>query len=1121
MSLRGIILLVLEEYLLSIGVNYSFPAVDKITNNKRAFEEMMTIFHQKYPDMGLLLVVDELLDYLRSRKDQELVLDLSFLREIGEVCKYLRFRFMAGVQEAIFDSQRFEFAAGSIRRVKDRFEQIMIARKDIKFVVAQRLLKKTIGQKVSIRHYLTPFSKFYSNMNERLEQYVQLFPVHPDYIDILERITVIEKRAILKTLSLVMKKKLSEDVPQDYPGLIAYDQYWDTIRENPDFRATTGIRDVLDCSQVLESRINQTFNRPLYKPMALRIIYALSVHRLTHGDIYTTLGATTEELRDTLCLYQSGIDDLGGTPSDNLLTHVETVLKEIYKTLNGQFIALNPENRQYYLDLKKTVDFDTLIEKRAESLNNTLLDRYYYETLKRVLECTDITYVTDYKIWQHELEWVEHKASRLGYLFFGAPNERSTAIPPMDFYLYFIQPFDEQHYKDEKKPDEVFFRLIGADKDFRSALSSYAASLDLASTSSGNSKSIYEKKAAGFLQDLTKWLYEHKNTAFEVTYQGKTKPIMDWAKGKDLRNRVHILQDERINFRDLINAISGICLSNYFMEKSPEYPFFSILITGENRVLAVKDALSYIVGTNKTKQGRAVLEALELLDGDRIDVYKSKFAKYILEIMYKKPQEQVVNRDELIQKEFGVEYMALDTLRLEPEWVVVLLAVLVWSGDVVIALAGKKIDASNLSEILSYKDEIINFKHIEHPKDWNLPVLKALFELLRLSQGKAQLLTQGKTEPIQELQTKIEEFIKRLVFAVQYIDDSPIIWRKPSSTIFETQQSKDILKETKKFLESIRPYSTHGKIKNFRYNKQEVDNQQNGLNILYELEAFIAIIDSINPLISYLSNAEAILPAGHNWAALVKSVRSDLLDELSDSKKRSVESFQHTSKQKLFELKKDYIKIYLELHSKARLNQNQDKRIKAIMVDKRLEKLTKLVTINIMPKSQLADFQKKFAGFKTCYKLTDQDLKASTYCPHCEYKPSIETNPAETTKLQTFFDDLLDEMVNNWTQILIKNLQDLSTQDSLKLLPDDQKDILEKFLTKIELPDKLDNNFIQIISDVLSGLVKIEIKSIELSKALLPDGSIATIDEFKRRFDSFLNNKTKGLEQDKIRIVLE
>ncbi|HLA80254.1 MAG TPA: DUF6079 family protein, partial [Thermoleophilia bacterium] len=398
MSLRDILVAELEEHLAAMGVSYSFPAADKVPNSKRAFEEMMAAFHQAHPDHGLLLVVDELLDYLRGRKDQELILDLNFLREIGEVCKDLRFRFIAGVQEAIFDSPRFSFVADSIRRVKDRFEQVLIARKDVKFVVAERLLKKTGDQQVRIREYLTPFAKFYGRMNERMDEFVRLFPVHPDYIDTFERVTALEKREVLRTLSLAMKKLLAQDVPADRPGLIAYDGYWTILRENPSFRAVPDIKAVIDCSQVLESRVQQAFTRPAYRPMALRLIHALSVHRLTTGDIYATLGATAEELRDGLCLFQPGIEELGGDPADDLLSQVETVLREIHKTVSGQFISSNPDNRQYYLDLKKTDDFDALIDKRAESLGQAQLDRFYYEALKRVMECQDATYVTGYKI---------------------------------------------------------------------------------------------------------------------------------------------------------------------------------------------------------------------------------------------------------------------------------------------------------------------------------------------------------------------------------------------------------------------------------------------------------------------------------------------------------------------------------------------------------------------------------------------------------------------------------------------------------------------------------------------------------------------------------------------------
>src|SRR3989442_181008 len=297
----------------------------------------------------------------------------------------------------LFDNPRFSFVAETIRRVKDRFEQILIARNDVKFVVAERLLKKTVDQQTKIREHLIPFAKFYGNMNERINEFVRLFPVHPDYVDTFERITSIEKREVLKTLSQAMKRLLNQDLSDQEPGLIAYDSYW-------------------------------------------------------------PIGATAKELRDSLCLYDPIVAELGGDPADDLLSQIETVLREIHRTVSGQFISSNPDNRQYYLDLKKTDDYDTLIKKRAESLEEEQLNRYYFNALKRVMECTDQTLFTGYRIWQHDLEWREHKAARLGYLFFGAPNERNTAHPPRDFYFYFLQPYHPPYYKDEKEDDEVFFR---------------------------------------------------------------------------------------------------------------------------------------------------------------------------------------------------------------------------------------------------------------------------------------------------------------------------------------------------------------------------------------------------------------------------------------------------------------------------------------------------------------------------------------------------------------------------------------------------------------------------------------------------------------------------------------
>ena len=1066
MSLRDVLCMILEEYLASLGVSYIFPASDTIPNNKRSFEEMMAAFHQRYPDHGLLLVVDELLDYLRTRKDQEIILDLNFLREIGEVCKDLRFRFIAGVQEAIFDSPRFSFVADSVRRVKDRFEQILIARKDVKFVVAERLLKKTAEQKNWIREYLTPFAKFYDHMNEQMDEFVRLFPVHPDYIDTFERVTVIEKREVLKTLSMAMNKLLNKEIPEDQPALIAYDSYWTTLQENPSFRADPNIKKIINCSQVLESRIQQAFTRPAYRPMALRIIHALSVHRLTTGDIFAKLGATANELRDSLCLYQQGIEDLGGIPADDLLSQVETVLREIHKTVSGQFISVNRDNHQYYLDLKKSDDYDALIEKRAESLEPSQLDHYYYEALRRVvLEDPAMPFYTGtYRIWAHELEWIEKKTSRKGYLFFGTPNERPTAIPPTDFYLYFIQPFEPPRFPNEKKADEVFFRLTGVDDTFRNNLRGYAAALDLASTSSGQAKSNYESKAYNeFLGGLVKWLQEHMASAFEVTYQGKTKTLLDWVKGK-----IGITGGLQANVRDMVNAVGSACLATYFEEQAKGYPVFSVLITSANRPQAAQDALRVIAGQVKTKQAIAVLDALDLLDGDRLDPHRSTYAKYFLDLLTNKGHGQVVNRSELIQEVFGVEYMAPLSFRLEPEWAVVLLAAMVYSGDLVLAIPGKKFDATNLPMLAATNiNELVQFKHIERPKDWNLPALRALFEVLNLTPGMAQLITQGKDEPVQELQKAVNRLIERIVFAQQALQDGLHLWGRNLLGDEAGQTIRSRLDQTKTFFESLQAYSSPGKLKNFRYDEQEVKKQSDGIQALNEVESLQKLITDLGPSSSYLSYAEAILPTDHEWVTKVKEVKNEVLTQIFEPTKPGTAAFRQQLLHKLTDLKKEYREIYLSLHTRARLGVNDDRRKAALMKDDRLKTLRNLSAIQIMHCQHLTDFQNRLVGLKSCLSLTPQDLEASAICPHCSFKPSMEAVSAPASIVLDHLDNELDNLLKTWTQALLTNLEDPTTRGNLDLLKTEARKLIDSFIKKRTLPDPLKQDFIHALQEAL------------------------------------------------------
>ncbi len=771
---------------------------------------------------------------------------------------------------------------------------------------------------------------------------------------------------------------------------------------------------------------------------------------------------------------------------------------------------------------KKTDDFDALIEKRAESLDTSQLDRYYYEALRRVMECTDQTYATGYKIWQHELEWLERKAARLGYLFFGAPNERSTAVPPRDFYLYFIQPFEAPHFKDEKKADEVFLRLTNADDEFRTTLGSYAAALDLASTSSGHAKSTYESKSSNFLRDLVQWLQKHMTDAFEVTWQGRSKTITGWAKGKSIRDLSGIASHERINFRDLVNTVAGICLATNFQEQAPEYPCFSVLITGDNRTQAAQDAMRAIAGQTRTKQATAVLDALELLDGERLDPSRSQYAKHILGLLKKKGHGQVVNRSELIQDLLGIEYLAPQTLRLEPEWAVVILAVLVYSGDLVLAIPGKKFDATGLTQLAGTSvEDLVQFKHVEQPKDWNLPALKALFELLVLTPGMAQLVTQGKEEPVQQLQQAITQTVEKLVLIQKNLQSGMPFWGRNLLAEEEAQKLRTRLDDTKAFLESMQAYSSPGKLKNFRYDAGEVNGHRDGLKALNEVESLQELVTDLGPTASYLSTAEAVLPAEHEWIGQMKATRDDVQARIGDPDKRGTADFRQKMLRKLTDLKKTYLRAYLAMHTKARLGVNEDKRKIQLMSDERLKVLQKLSTIDLMPRQHMSDFQNRLAGLKSCFALTGQDLDASPVCPHCGFKPGVELTSASAGTILDTLDSELDKLIDNWTQTLLTNLEDPTTKGNLDLLKSESEKLVNGFINKRALPDEIDQDFLHALQEVLSGLEKVSVKTAELRAALLVGGSPATPAEMKKRFEQYLNELTKGKEPGKVRIVLE
>lgn len=564
------------------GIDFEVPDYKSVKSIKTVLKDMMIAFSEKYPDKGYLIIVDEFLSYLSSRNEREIVLDLEFFRALGEMCSKSSLRVMFGMQEKIFDNPRFSFVADTLKHVSDRFTQMIITKEATSYVVSERILKKTPEQKALIRNHMEKFCGLYTGMSSRLEEFVDLFPIHPSYIDVFNKLYLIENRHILKNISTTIKGIFDTTVPENAPGIISFDNYWPAIKSNGLLKSDPTISRVVGASQQLEDIITRAFPKPAYKPMAMQIIYALSVHRLTTNGLDVQFGMTAENLKDDLCLYML----MPEQDADFLLSAVKVTLKEIMTTVSGQFIIFNDANSQYYIDVDKVVDYDEKIKQKATLLTDDEMNRSFYGVVYSCLDWDAKQYVTNFNIYEYDLNWDSHHIFREGYLFMGLPGERSTAQPERDFYIHIMPPYDNGGISVQNLPDEVYLYFKSAE-EFREMLSLYASANSLAAMSEGKDKDAYLNKAAVIRKKLIRSLNENKNTCFDVVYKRERRQLIEVLKGRYNRD---------MTFKDTIDLAASICLDAYFCEIYPEYPVMKTKITRKNMADAVRAAFDHFAG---------------------------------------------------------------------------------------------------------------------------------------------------------------------------------------------------------------------------------------------------------------------------------------------------------------------------------------------------------------------------------------------------------------------------------------------------------------------------------------------------------------------------------------------
>jgi len=1136
-GLREILLDELQAALSSWGIPFVFPPADQVNNNKTLIIQAVAAFQEKYPGMGILLVVDELLDYLRTREQRALILDLGFLRELGEVAASCPFRFMGGLQETLFENPRFSFVAEQLRRVKDRFEQINIAREDITFVVSQRLLKKTDAQKAQIADYLRKFAPLYKSMAERMEEFVDLFPIHPVYVETFENLAIAEKRQVLKTFSTAIRSVLDQEVPSEQPGLISYDQYWKLIQDDPSLRSIDDIAKVIEKSNILEGLIQNAYTRPNLKDLAIRIIRALSVQRLTTNDVFIPLGVTAEGLRDGLCLYQRLPPEMNN--AEFLLDQVQVALKEMMKTVQGQFLSYNPENGQYYLDLKKAVDFDQKILERGEFMDKFDLNTYFYDALRQALNLSDTTYLTGYSIWFYELPWADHKVTRPGYLFFGPPDERTTAQPPRDFYIYFLPPFMNRSWNDQKLPDETIFYLAGLDHDFEEKIRLYAGARAMANEST-EYRAEYANKAETYFRNLMRWLQEHLVEKLHIVYQGVDEPI------QTVLTRMRSTASQ--NIEELIRLVSSHLFSPEFEDRYPDYPRFTRLsqpVTETARSNSAMEAIRRLCGRT-SNLGSGVLEGLGILDGQgNIRPYDSPYTGYFLKLLNDKPDGQVINRGEVIELVAGgVQPLEKDLrFKLEPEWVAVILLALVYNGDIVLSLDGREeLDASTLERALTRSmTDIVNFRFYKRPRSLPINLWTKIFDGLGLQPGlirdentretaiaELQRFVYSELEQVVVLQNRLEQgaqlwntpvFTDRLTFVVE---EGTVVGSDAPDFSLSTMDLLPGLRGYKQFLEELNKYTTVGKLRNLRYTPGQIQEYLEYRGIVQRARQLLDAINQLQPFTTYLVEAQANLPEDHAWTQRSRQVQKQTLDSIRRFGKGRETFDQQAALRELTNLKQEYVAIYSDLHRKSVLTASGDDLRQRLYRDARFESMRALSAIELLTRSGDFEFWKQqLTALVTCREFHEGVLADTPTCPYCHLRPAQLRTAANADAQVHLLNERLSDLLMNWRKALRDNLNSDTAQHSLEAMSPAERKPVDEFLQQSDDAESLPTNFVPSAIQALRGIQAVTIPVDTLLQALKTGGLPCTREELQNRFRQFLDQQMRGHDAGNTRLTLD
>ena len=1129
MNLYQIVAEQLQFLAKSCGFAFTFKDQSQVSNVKTEFARFMEAFDTVCPGKGVLLIIDEMLHFLQSRPtDNEFILDLSVLQMLGEFSNGSRFVFMAGVQQSLFNNPRFNHVAQDINRVKQRYYDFVIDSKGVAQLIEQYLFQKNAAQKAQIRDLLAKQAKLFDLGATEIDQCIALFPAHPRFIAEFQNVFVVERREILKVLSIEARALLNQEWNEENPALITSDRYWKHVEADQGLNANNAVRQVKQNVATLKARIQTEFGAQEDKPGAERLVEALAVNRLTTPSITDTVGLTPADIKNNL-LWKT---KLPMQDSRLLTSAVKRLLDNTRKAANGQFLAVSETTGQYYIDPTRVVDYDQDVATAAGTLNKEVVQRYLNEIVTRAMELDNASAVKEGRLWEYGLTWTERNVERPGWLCFNFPNQRSTAKPPKDFYIFLIPSKRVTGLDDSipNNPDETYWFLedfprakcdlanpLGETESdsFLDILRKYAAARERATQSSNNQqeRTAFDGIAKRHLNALLPEFNDNAGDWISVGWNGQRKRFREW---------VAELDPARANapFKSKLDAISQVMFAPFFAGKYPNYPTFSVRIQETTRKQAAQNALEILCETGfmENANGKAVLAALGLYKDGAFVPDQSPWLTKVRNRLKPMTPGQFLNYSELFER--VDERMWFKGEDIEAEWLHVVLTAGVKSGDLVVFGANsKRYDATNLKEFFNEVKSYEGIIRISKPSELPIDLWKPLFKLFGINVG---LLANNNTldDAIKAFNTVVQKRINDVVEWEQEIK-TPLRLATPE-TLAVVAQHADAFRGAKYAMETwLVPINTKAKMQNLKLDA-------GGITALSDQWAMCGALASI---LKFINDNQTRLSAVERFDALLGSQDADFCTRLGQLETnlnavyvqpQTLEAANDSLKAELNATVAAALKTYHTLHKRYRLDKAGDNRKKAVVSGSTLRQLNKLANIKTLGTTKVEELRRRLE-LTPCNGCTDDELLKSSrsLCPHCSFVPGDFAGQDAALDVLTLCEQDVEALHRAWTNQLLNELQDPSVTASLNALKPEERKMVDSFIMGKSLPADITDPFINAINTVLSGLKRKTVKAQDFAKQVVGDGTPLKPAEVREKFEAWLKAQIGTDDQNTVRLVLE